>query len=89
VVGAGQDVKNFIVSSSLLPPGTTEAVHKTTGVAKVAVAPILTQPVYLGFHGQKQVVEMIGYDARFGGGPWNLVDGREPRADNEMSPGVC
>src|SRR5439155_25332877 len=35
-------------------------------------------------HGQKQFVEMIGYNSRFGGGPWNLVDGREPRADNEM-----
>jgi putative ABC transport system permease protein len=82
VVVAGQDVKNFIVSSSLLPPGTTEAVRKVVGVAKVA--PILTQSVYFELHGQKQFVEMIGYDSRFGGGPWSLVTGREPRADNEM-----
>src|SRR6266566_5661409 len=82
VVVAPKEVKNFIVSSSLLPPGTTEAVRKTAGVAKVA--PILTQPVYFELHGQKQFVEMIGYDPRFGGGPWNLVDGREPRADDEM-----
>ncbi len=82
VVVARKDVKNFIVSSSLLPPGTTDAVRKIDGVAKVA--PILTQPVYFELHGQKQFVEMIGYDSRFGGGPWNLVDGREPRADNEM-----
>jgi len=82
VVVARKDVKNFIASSSLLPPGTTEAVRTTAGVAQVA--PILTQPVYFGLHGQKQFVEMIGYDSRFGGGPWNLVDGREPRADDEM-----
>ncbi len=82
VVVARKDVKNFIASSSLLPPGTTEAVRTTAGVAKVT--PILTQPVYFELHGQKQFVEMIGYDSRFGGGPWNLVDGREPRADDEM-----
>ncbi len=82
VVVARKDVKNFIVSSSLLPPGMAEAVRNTAGVAKVA--PILTQPVYFELHGQKQFVEMIGYDSRFGGGPWNLVSGREPRAENEL-----
>ncbi len=82
VVVARKDVKSFIASSSLLPPGTADAVRKTAGVAKVA--PILTQPVYFELHGQKQFVDMIGYDSRFGGGPWNLVEGREPRADDEM-----
>ncbi len=81
VVVARKDVKNFIVSSSLLPPGMADTVRRMEGVAKVA--PILTQPVYFELHGQKQFVDMIGYDSRFGGGPWNLVDGREPRADNE------
>lgn len=82
VVVARKDVKNFIVSSSLLPPGMADTVRKMAGVAQVA--PILTQPVYFELHGQKQFVEMIGYDSRFGGGPWNLVEGREPRADTEM-----
>jgi putative ABC transport system permease protein len=82
VVIARKDVKNFIASSSLLPPGTTEAVRSTAGVAKVA--PILTQPVYFELHGQKLFVDMIGYESRFGGGPWNLVEGREPRTDTEM-----
>lgn len=82
VVVARKDVKNFIVSSSLLPPGMADTVRKIAGVAQVA--PILTQPVYFEMHGQKQFVEMIGYDPRFGGGPWNLVKGREPRADTEM-----
>ena len=81
VVVARQDVKSFLASNSLLPPGTTDAARKTAGVAKVI--PILTQPVYFELHGQKQFVDMIGYDSRFGGGPWNLIDGREPRADNE------
>src|SRR6266567_7289888 len=82
VVVARKDVKNFIVSSSLLLPGLADTVRKIEGVAQVA--PILTQPVYFELHGQKQFVEMIGYDSRFGGGPWNLVEGREPRADTEM-----
>ena len=82
VVVAGRDVKNFIVSSSLLPSDMADTVRKVEGVAKVT--PILTQTVYFELHGQKQFVEMIGYDSRFGGGPWNLVDGREPRADDEM-----
>ena len=82
VVVAGQDVKNFLVSSSLLPPGMADTVRNVEGVAKVT--PILTQPVYFELHGQKRFVELIGYDSRFGGGPWNLVEEREPRADNEM-----
>jgi putative ABC transport system permease protein len=82
VVVARKDVKNFIVSSSLLAPGVADTVQKVEGVAKVA--PILTQPVYFELHGQKQFVEMIGYDSRFGGGPWNLDKGREPRTDTEM-----
>ena len=82
VVVAGKDVKSFLASSSLLPPGATEAARKTAGVAEVT--PILTQPVYLELQGQKQFVDMIGYDSRFGGGPWKLVAGREPRADDEM-----
>jgi putative ABC transport system permease protein len=82
VVVARKDVKNFIVSSSLLPPGMADTVCKVEGVSQVA--PILTQPVYFELHGQKVFVEMIGYDSRFGGGPWNLVEGRQPRADTEM-----
>jgi putative ABC transport system permease protein len=82
VVVAQKGVKNFLVSSSLLSSDTTDRVRMMKGIAQVT--PILTQPVYLEFHGQKQFVEMIGYDSRFGGGPWNLVDGREPRADDEM-----
>ncbi len=44
VVVARKDVKNFIVSSSLLHPGLADTVRKIEGVAQVA--PILTQPVY-------------------------------------------
>jgi hypothetical protein len=62
VVVARQDVKNFIASSSFLPPGTAEAVRNTAGVAEVA--PILTQPVSFELHGQKQFVELIVYDPR-------------------------
>lgn len=82
VVVARKEVKNFLISSSLLPPTTTSAVRATAGVA--GVAPIFTQPVYFELHGQKQFVEMIGYDAGYGGGPWSLVAGRKPQKENEM-----
>lgn len=82
VVVARKGVRNFITSSSLLPLSTADAVRSTAGVTKVT--PILTQPVSFDLHGQKQFVEMIGYDSRLGGGPWNLVEGREPRTDDEM-----
>ncbi len=82
VVVARKGVRNFITSSSLLPLRTADAVRSTAGIAKVT--PILTQPVYFDLHGQKQFVEMIGYDSRLGGGPWNLIEGREPHADDEM-----
>lgn len=82
VVVARNGVRNFIISSSLLPPSTVGEARAIAGVAQVT--PILTQPIYFNLHGQKQFVEMIGYDARFGGGPWNLVQGRPPRSDDEM-----
>jgi putative ABC transport system permease protein len=84
VVVARKGVRNFIISSSLLPPGTADGARAMAVVAKVT--PILTQPVYFNLHGQKQFVEMIGYDSRLGGGPWSLVEGREPRTDDEMVP---
>jgi ABC-type antimicrobial peptide transport system permease subunit len=82
VVVARKGVNNFIISSSLLPPTTASTVRATAGVARVA--PIFTQSVYFELHGQKQFVEMIGYDAGSGGGPWSLVAGREPQKENEM-----
>ena len=82
VVVARKGVSNFILSSALLPPGTADGANTVAGVAQVT--PLLTQPVYFNLNGQKQFVEMIGYDSRLGGGPWNLVAGREPRTDDEM-----
>jgi ABC-type lipoprotein release transport system permease subunit len=73
VVVARQDVKNFIVAGSLLAPGTADAVGKTKGVGRVI--PLLTQAVYVEQRGQKRFIELVGYDSRLGGGPWNLVAG--------------
>jgi putative ABC transport system permease protein len=36
------------------------------------------------FHGRKEVIKLIGYDVARGGGPWNVSQGREPQADNEI-----
>ena len=35
-------------------------------------------------HGRKDGFFLIGYDLAAGGGPWKLVDGREPTADDEL-----
>lgn len=39
--------------------------------------PTLSQFVILNLQGKKQPAYMIGYDARQGGGPWELTAGRD------------
>jgi putative ABC transport system permease protein len=47
------------------------------------VIPILSQFVILHLRDKKVPVYLIGYDRQFGGGPWRLAAGREPRRDRE------
>lgn len=63
-------------------PETIEAVARTPGVQRVV--PIQLQLAGLEFHGQKAVVQLIGYEPNLGGGPWSLSAGREPGADKEI-----
>jgi putative ABC transport system permease protein len=46
--------------------------------------PVLSQFVILDLHGKKQPAYMVGYDPDRGGGPWELIAGREPRSKREM-----
>lgn len=81
VVVAQEGVNNLLAATSLLPPGTDDAVRHMDGVGRVT--PILSQFAILDLHERKQPVYLVGYDAARGGGPWLLSDGRAPAADDE------
>lgn len=82
VVVASSGVKSFIVSGLPLPASTADRVRQVPEVA--SVVPLLTNIVFLSLHGHKQSADVIGYDARLGGGPWDLVAGRQPQTDDEL-----
>jgi putative ABC transport system permease protein len=82
LVVAQEDVVNLLGASSLLPAGVMSQVEAVRGVDKAF--PILSQFVILDLHGKKQPAYMIGYDPDKGGGPWDLVTGRQPRSEGEM-----
>jgi putative ABC transport system permease protein len=69
-------------SAQFLPPETAGAVASTPGAARVA--PILLTMGFSEMHGTKEVIKLIGYDAALGGGPWDIEQGREPAADDEV-----
>lgn len=82
VVVAERGIRDFLGTSSVLPPGALEAVKATPGVARAI--PVVSQFVIFERHGRKDGFFLIGYDPAAGGGPWKLVDGREPVADDEL-----
>lgn len=81
IVVAQEDVVNLLGTFSLLPDGALQRTESTRGVQDAI--PILSQFVILDLHGKKQPTYMVGYDRDKGGGPWNLVAGREPRSKRE------
>ena len=82
IVVAQEGVTNLLGATSLLP---TEAEARVGGVRGVReVVPILSQFVILDLHGKKQPAYLVGYSSERGGGPWEIVEGREPRNDREM-----
>ena len=82
VVVAERGVRDFLGTSSMLPPGVEDAVGLTPGVDRVI--PVVSQFVVVERHGRKDGFFLIGYDPVAGGGAWMLVDGREPSADAEL-----
>ena len=68
-------------SAQFLTPEVAEAVASTEGVA--SVTPVLLTLGFSEFHGTKEVIKLVGYDAALGGGPWDLKAGREPATDDE------
>jgi len=65
-----------------ISPETANAVASTQGVARVT--PVLLMLAIPDLHERKEVIRLIGYDTALGGGPWDLAQGREPRADDEV-----
>lgn len=82
LIVAQDGVSNLLGATSLLPLDTADAAREVKGVAEVV--PILSQFVILDLHGKKQPAYLVGYDRAFGGGPWQLAQGREPEADDEV-----
>jgi putative ABC transport system permease protein len=82
LVVAQEGVVNLIGATSLLPLGTSAQVEAVEGVQ--GVAPILSQFVILDLHDKKQPAYLVGYSPGLGGGPWEIVEGREPEVDEEM-----
>lgn len=73
---------NLATVNSLLPPGLEEDTQQVPGVGRVI--PVLSQSFFFELHGKKIFAYLIGYDPAKGGGPWQLVQGREPRQDQEV-----
>ena len=82
IIVAQEDVVNLLGSTSLLPDGIIQKSETIRGVNEAI--PILSQFIILDLHEKKQPAYMIGYDPHEGGGPWQLIAGREPRSKREM-----
>ena len=82
VVVAERGIRDFLGTSSVLPPGALAAIEATPGVDRVI--PVVSQFVIFERHERKEGFFLIGYDPAAGGGPWKLVEGREPTADDEL-----
>lgn len=82
IVVAEEDVVNLLGATSLLPEGIDQRAENIRGVDEAI--PILSQFIILDLHGKKQPAYMVGYDPEQGGGPWQLIAGREPRSKKEI-----
>ena len=82
VVVAERGIQSFLGTSSVLPPGAEDAVNATFGVERAI--PVVSQFVIFERHDRKDGFFLVGYDPVKGGGPWKLVEGREPTADDEL-----
>jgi putative ABC transport system permease protein len=82
VVVAEKGIRDFLGTSSVLPPDAIEAVEATPGADRAI--PVVSQFVIFERHGRKDGFFLIGYDPARGGGPWKLVEGGEPTADDEL-----
>jgi len=81
-VVAQAGIENFSVATSRLSADAVDRVRSTSGVGR-AVA-IDAQSAILDLHGRRELAYLLGYDAAEGGGPTQLVQGREPAGGDEV-----
>jgi putative ABC transport system permease protein len=81
VVVVQEGIRNFFAASSVLPPETVSSVRETKGVSRALG--IASQFLIFELHDEKQGAQVVGYDPKSGGGPWELSEGRDVRADDE------
>ena len=82
IVVAERGIRDFLGTTSALPASAEAQLRRAPGVSRVV--PIVSQFVVFERDGRKDGFLLIGYDPVAGGGPWELVDGREPTADDEL-----
>jgi putative ABC transport system permease protein len=82
LVVAQDGVANLLSPTSLLPGHVEDQAQSVPGIAQVT--PIVSQFTILDIHDEKVVSYMVGYEPGLGGGPWALVEGREPTDDDEV-----
>jgi putative ABC transport system permease protein len=82
IVVMGWGARGFLGTASTLSPASVAAVRSTPGVGGVIA--LASQFVVFERHDRKDGFFLIGYEPETGGGPWRLVDGREPAADDEL-----
>jgi putative ABC transport system permease protein len=73
---------NLLSATSTLPPGAEDQARGVPGIA--SVIPIISQFVILNIHDEKVVAYMVGYESEFGGGPWEIGEGRSPQRKDEI-----
>lgn len=81
-VVAQDGVTNLLSATSILPAGAADLARGVPGVG--SVIPIISQFVILDIHNEKVVAYLVGYEPDFGGGPWELGEGRAPKRDDEI-----
>lgn len=82
VVVAERGIRDFLGTASILPPGVDDAARQSAAVDRVI--PVVSQFVIFERHSRKDGFFLIGYEPEAGGGPWRLVQGREPETDDEL-----
>ena len=82
LIVAQDGVTNLLSATSFLPGNVEDQARSVPGIARVT--PIVSQFAILDIHDEKVVSYMVGYEPGLGGGPWALVEGREPTDDDEV-----
>ncbi len=72
VIVAQHGVRDFLATSSILPPRAADAVARLPGVA--SVTPIVAQTTIVEMDGSKELAFFIGYTPGAGCGPWSLAE---------------